>query len=217
MSGQESMITTFAQAGSDFQIQHVMFQGEPWFRGKDVATTLGYAHTKQAIAKNVEPDDRQQLKELVQSDTHTYNERCTIYINRDGLKSLVLKSQKPEAISFAKHLGIRVDTKYLRKEIEIVSFLQQFLTSLQIPFEFQKTVGPYRVDIYLPQQKIAVEIDEFGHKGRDASYEKAREVFIRGELKCEVLRVNSDDTGFNLATFVADVTRMLFQRDTCFQ
>ena len=217
MSGQESMITTFAQAGSDFQIQYVMVDGAPWFKAKEVTKRLGYSNTTEAIKDHVGVNRKKKLAELVQSDTHTYHERNTIYINHDGLKSLVLKSQKPEAISFAKHLGIRVDTKYIRKEIEIVSFLQQFLTSLQIPFEFQKTVGPYRVDVYLPQQKIAVEIDEFGHKDRDTSYEKAREVFIRGELKCEVLRVNPDDTGFSLATFIANVTRMLFQRDTCFQ
>ena len=36
-------------------------------------------------------------------------------------------------------MGIRVDTTYLRKETEIVSLLQHFHTSLQIPFEFQKT------------------------------------------------------------------------------
>ena len=217
MSGQESMITTFAQVGSDFQIQYVMVDGTPWFKAREAAKRLGYSNTTEAIKDHVGVNHKKKMAELVQSDAHTYNERCTIYIDRDGLKSLVLKSQKPEAMSFAKHLGIRVDTKYIRKEIEIVSFLQQFLTSLQIPFEFQKTVGPYRVDIYLPQQKIAVEIDEFGHKGRDASYEKAREVFIRDELRCEVLRVNPDDTGFNLATFIANVTRMLFQRDTGFQ
>ena len=41
MSGQESMITTFAQAGSDFQIQYVMVDGEPWFRGREVAKLFG--------------------------------------------------------------------------------------------------------------------------------------------------------------------------------
>ena len=169
MSGQESMITTFAQAGSDFQIQYVMVDGAPWFKAKEVAKLLGYSNTTEAIKDHVGVNHKKKMAELVQSDTHTYHERNTIYINHDGLKSLALKSQKPEAISFAKHLSTRVDTIYLRKEIEIVSFLQQFLTSLQIPFEFQETVGPYRVDIHLPQQKIAVEIEEFGHKGRDAS------------------------------------------------
>ena len=95
MSGQESMITTFAQAGSDFQIQYVMVDGAPWFKAKEVTKRLGYSNTTEAIKYHVGVNHKKKLAELVQSDTHTYHEQNTIYINHDGLKSLVLKSQKP--------------------------------------------------------------------------------------------------------------------------
>ena len=50
---------------SNFKVQCVCVDGNPWFRGKDVATVLGYADTKKAIAKNVDDDDRQTLSDLL--------------------------------------------------------------------------------------------------------------------------------------------------------
>ena len=44
----------------------------------------------------------------------------TIYINEAGLRSLVVKSQLPNASDVAKILGINEETRYLRKEIEII-------------------------------------------------------------------------------------------------
>ncbi len=35
-----------------------MINNEPWFVGKDVASVLGYANTKDALAKRVEREDK---------------------------------------------------------------------------------------------------------------------------------------------------------------
>ena len=35
-----------------------VIDGQPWFRGKDVATMLEYANTVKAISNNVHEDDR---------------------------------------------------------------------------------------------------------------------------------------------------------------
>ena len=43
----------------------VVVNGNPWFRGKDIATTLGYANTKQAIIRNVDDDDKQTYEQLL--------------------------------------------------------------------------------------------------------------------------------------------------------
>ncbi len=48
-----------------FKIQGICINGDPWFRGKDIATVLGYADTKKSIAKNVDDNDRQILSDLL--------------------------------------------------------------------------------------------------------------------------------------------------------
>ena len=42
----------------------VVVNGMYWFRGKDVATALGYADTKRALQLHVEGEDKCKLEEL---------------------------------------------------------------------------------------------------------------------------------------------------------
>ena len=59
------MTTIQTFQNSNFKVQCICVDGSPWFRGKDVATVLGYADTKKAITKNVDDDDRQTLSDLL--------------------------------------------------------------------------------------------------------------------------------------------------------
>ena len=140
----------------------------------------------------------------------------TIYINEAGVRRLVVKSQKPQASKLARELGIKEETRYLRKEIELVAFLQEILTQVMIPFEFQKTVANYRVDLYLPKQRLAIEIDENNHADRDPSYEQAREERIQEELGCKFLRINPDAPDFKLSWCVGRIIREVFRKIVLF-
>ena len=57
-----TQIQTFQN--SSFKIGCVCVDGNPWFRGKDVATILGYSDTKQAIRVNVDSGDKKKMEEL---------------------------------------------------------------------------------------------------------------------------------------------------------
>ena len=100
-------IIQFQSAELCCQIECVVSDGHSWFRGKDVATALGYTNTKQAIQTNVEAEDKQELKQLgglqhrpLDSHTLTTNQLASIFINEAGLYSLILQSTKPEAKQF---------------------------------------------------------------------------------------------------------------------
>jgi very-short-patch-repair endonuclease len=213
----QSYTYTCAFDSASYELQRVAVDGDLWFRAKDMARVLGYANTNQTVRTNVHDDDKRKYQDLVRGwddygSKASYHEKHSIYINQRGMRSLLLKSEKPQAIDIAKQFGIDIQTKYLRKEIEVVSFIQRFLTSLGEPFEFQKTVGTYRVDLYLPSRKVAVEIDEHGHRGPDIQYERDREAFITTRLQCQFLRINPDDPTFSMATCIADVARLMFYK-----
>ena len=97
-----TQIQTFQNAS--FKVQCVCVSGEPWFRGRDVATVLGYANTTKAIINNVEEDDKKKMEELGNpcEGLLDANARKTIYINESGLYSLIMRSEKPEAKTFKK-------------------------------------------------------------------------------------------------------------------
>ena len=154
------MSVTFTFQNTSRKVHQVSLDGTPWFRGNDVAIILGYSRPRIAIKDHIDEDDRRQLCEVCfspQAVGAQPSDMKTVYINEAGIRRLVIKSQKPQASELAKQLGIKEETRYLRKEIEIVGFIQQMLTQVMIPFEFQKSVANYRVDLYLPSLKLAID------------------------------------------------------------
>ena len=97
-----TQIQTFQN--STYKIECVFVDDNPWFRGKDVATVLGYANTTKAIINNVDEDDKKKMEELgnPSEGLPDANARKTVYINESGLYSLILRSERPEAKHFNK-------------------------------------------------------------------------------------------------------------------
>ena len=48
----------------------------------------------------------------------------------------------------------------LKKELEIIGFHKGVLLEMMIPIEFKQNVKNFRIDLYFPDPKIAIEIDE---------------------------------------------------------
>ena len=55
-------------------------------------------------------------------------------------------------------------------------------------FRQQYPVGPYKIDMYLPDLKIGVECDERGHAGYSEFKEAIREQFIVQQIGCRFER-----------------------------
>ena len=84
----------------------------PWFRGKDVATSLEYGNARDALQRHVEPEDKTTYSELakgvVNPDTLSNQQPHEVYINESGLYSLACSSKKPEAKLFKKWITSEV-------------------------------------------------------------------------------------------------------------
>ena len=193
------------------EVTCVTVDGEQWFKGSEVATVLGYKKPSSAICTHVSV--KVKLTDLLRRKQKGLEPSLanSSFINRQGIRELVAKSQRPEAFAISAQTGTKVETRYIRKELEIIGFVQEFLTTLNIPFEFQKSVLSYRVDLYLPQQKIAVEIDELGHAGRDPDYEAEREKRITEHLQCKFIRFNPDEANFKMSQCIAKLTHRIFR------
>lgn len=79
-------------------IRTMMIEGEPWFVGKDVASSLGYAKPLGAIATHVSEDDS--LKQGLTDALGRTQE--TIFINESGLYALIFSSKLESAKKFKK-------------------------------------------------------------------------------------------------------------------
>lgn len=91
---QTADILTFTNA--EFGTIRVMeIDGLPWFVGKDVAKTLGYIDTSDAMKKHVDEDDK-----LTRRFADSGQNRKMYIINESGLYSLIMSSKLPTAKQF---------------------------------------------------------------------------------------------------------------------
>lgn len=76
-------------------IRTLEINGEPYFVGKDVAMTLGYRDTSDALKKHVDTDDK-----LSRQFADSGQNRTMYIINESGLYSLIFASKLPSAKRF---------------------------------------------------------------------------------------------------------------------
>ena len=65
--------------------------------------------------------------------------------------------------------------------------------------ESQYHVLNFRIDLYFHDYKLAVEIDENGHKDRNEEHESKRQKELETELGCRFIRINPDKENFNIS------------------
>ena len=80
---------------------------------------------------------------------------------------------------------------------------QTVLKSIKDAFErgdmqTQYSVLGYRIDIYFPKHKLAIEVDELGHADKNLSNEIERQKALEKELNYVFIRINPDEKNFNI-------------------
>ena len=110
----------------------------------------------------------------------------SIFWHKRGAIKLALHSRNVKAHELLENEGIlkRVKVADESKTIETICNAIKGFTE----FRQQYQVGPYRIDMYLPELKIAVECDERGHSGYSKFEEDIREQFIVQKTGCRFER-----------------------------
>lgn len=86
-------------AFDDFHISACVIDGEYYFIAKDVADTLKYSNTRDAIARHVNAKDKGYINNVVRYDG-SVNPSKVVIINESGLYSLIMSSKMPSAEKF---------------------------------------------------------------------------------------------------------------------
>ena len=90
-----------------FKVQYVCVDGNPWFRGNDVAEILGYSRPRNAIKDHVPDKFKNTLENLMIASGSTEsmlpdrNDKISTFISEAGLYKLVFKSKAKTAEDFS--------------------------------------------------------------------------------------------------------------------
>ena len=78
---------------------------------------------------------------------------------------------------------------------------------MNIDYAEQYPVDNYRIDLYIPQYKLAIEIDEKEHKYK-RDYDKVRQKYIEKQIHCVFIRVHE---GESCGSVIARISKELYK------
>ena len=137
---------------------------------------------------------------------------CRRFVRNDlaekKIRSCRLASE--QFLEFKEKLGLDLK-KYSFDEQDIKS-------ALQVAFEGEIMHTQYRVqnkklDFYLPEHKLRLEIDEYCHVDRDFEHEQSRQLMIKKKLDYKIMRINPDGADVNIYRLINQV-RMHIKQST---
>ena len=108
------------------RVRVVVIDNDPWFVGRDVAAALGYANTKDALAKHVDHEDKRIIQRS-SGATFEIPARGLTIINESGLYSLMLSCRLASGKSFKRWITAEVLPTIRKNGFYITDpLLQQF-------------------------------------------------------------------------------------------
>lgn|GEM_PF-4785916 len=174
-------------------IRRATRDGLTWYAITDIAKILG-RRDAQSVVDSLSKADVKQLPIRTPGGPQLMN--CT---TRAGLEWALARSTKPEAVRLAGLLGVAVlyAPSITNSTLAVIS-----AALAHLPQQSEYKIGPYRIDLYFPSLRVAVECDERGHVGYDAEAEAERQTCVQRELTCRFVRYNPHAAGFNVGRVI---------------
>lgn len=101
-----------------------------------------------------------------------------------------------KAVEFPKKIIFKQHDLIMAKEQSVLTRIMKIFPVKKILL--QHSVLGYRIDLYFSEHKLAVEIDENGHKDRDVYKETGRQKATKKGLDCDFVRINYDKKDFDV-------------------
>lgn len=132
--------------------------------------------------------------------------RLSNIITLEGLKQIIMNTKSNNICHLLKllednNINLNLNIKYVCKEASFIRLISK--TFKHLPQKHQYSVGRYRIDLYFPTQKLAIECDEHGHKTLTyRENDTKRQTYIENKLGCTFIRFNPDKKYFNIGDVI---------------
>ena len=115
------------------------------------------------------------------------------------------KEKEKQRENFRILLGFKENDIYLIKEQSVLRTIMEVFEEENM--QIQYGVLGYKIYLYFHDHKLAVEIDEKGHKNRNINDEIQRQNALEKNLGCEFIRINPDKKNFNIFKVINEINR----------
>jgi very-short-patch-repair endonuclease len=131
------------------------------------------------------------------------------YLNIDGLKRLISTSHSDKKIEICKELEFNIyDNAIVKIETETINFIKKCFSNEEMVTQY--SVLNYRIDLYFPKYKLAIECDEKEHKNQIEKDIK-RENEIKSILNCTFIRYEPEEKNFCISYVINSIYKHIIQ------
>jgi len=140
---------------------------------------------------------------------NTYRKNIIVLLlTKRGLTNLLTKNRSPSACDLARFFNINVyEHRFAPVETTTIKLIQDTFAGENMITQYQ--VNNYKIDLYFPTHKIAIECDERNHNDRNPEYENNRENEIINSLNCTFIRYNPNAAGFSIGNILNQIYRKI--------
>ena len=187
------------------QLRLFFLDNEKWYPAIDLYRILGY---RDRDANRIRASS--EAKKVVKMDSN----KITL-VNRDGVRCFLLSSRKKTNSTLNKYFDIDINnSSLLCKESQIGTALSKAFKEINIisQYKVNNEDEMYYIDYYLPDHRIAIEIDEHAHNDKGTLGKKqdvVRQNFIERKLGCIFIRCNPDTNTFDFFDLIYQIRMKL--------
>ena len=178
-------------------IRYIEIDDVQWYVIKDICDILKVSQVNKIILNVSE-----KFLSIEQISTRGGKQKMRV-ININGIKHVLQNTRSIYKDKILQILNIDLDIIYDCKESSYLKIISESFKNL--PQKFQYTISKYKIDLYFPDQKLAIEVDEFDHKDRDPILENNRQKYIEEYLNCKFIRFNPDQENFNIGSVISKI------------
>ena len=197
-------MTNLAQIFGEYNQVTVRWNEDPTFPvwvASDIGKALDIGNISQTLSR-FEEDEKEKINII---DTVGRKQEMAGVTER-GLKRLISKSRKPQARELATYIGL--DCYFSPIEVDCLRIIESALQHFNPVQQFR--ISGYIVDLYFPEQRIAIECDEDGHSNYNNKKEITRQDQITKLLGCQFIRFNPNEEGFNIGNVINKIILMVY-------
>jgi very-short-patch-repair endonuclease len=180
------------------------------FKGKDVARAFQMENLVDGVQNERGYNKNEDFEILYVVDGKEGNNKKLFFTCR-GLKKVLQRSRSLNIYNIQWFLDnpfikefVHLNVIFPSKEQETIDYIVQSFPQYECIKQYR--VKSYRIDLYIPEVKLSIECDEYGHVDRDQTYEQERQNDIDRELHCSFYRFNPHADGFNRFRLIDDIS-----------
>ena len=184
-------------------------------RGKDKGKKLDAKNIFDLVDKEIKGKfetnytKEQQIRKYKRHGSELIKDEKSMYTHEDIITPIIMHCtiSTPKTIRFRSKLGFNQYDMILTKEKSVLKSVMDAFEgeNMQTQYSF---LG-YRTDLYSPDYKLAVEVDEKGHTDRNIDHEIKRQKTLEKKLSCGFIRINPDESDFNIFKSINEMHRRI--------